>query len=137
MLRAFIALIRAVVSLLVAVRRAVSTIVQNFLGQTSTVNHRLGNFSVAVVRPDDLLTLTFEFQNLSPVDEGTINARLIRNDPISDALIIVHFPPQSIVEEVSIDEDAPGPDLPIDARISGESRLVFRLPKYHYAEEMK
>ncbi len=129
MLRAFTALIRAVVSLLAAVIRAVSAIAGNFLGRSAIGNQRLRNFSVAVVRPDDLLVLTFEFQNLSPIDEGGANARLVRNDT-GKALIIVHFPPQSIVEEASIevDETSPVPELPIEARISGESRLVFRVP---------
>src|SRR5258708_29486707 len=102
MLKAFATLIRAVVSLLATVGRAVSAVAGNFLGQ-SAIDQRPRNFSVAVVRPDDLLVLTFEFQNLSPIDEGMPNARLVRNDPGSDALIIVHFPPQSIVEEASID----------------------------------
>src|SRR5207253_538714 len=94
-------------------------------------NPGLRNFSVAVVRPDDLLALTFEFQNLSPIDESGVNARLVRNDPGGEALMIVHFPPQSIAEKTipeAIPDRSPDMELPVDARISGESRLVFRIP---------
>ena len=120
MLGVLAALGRMVVSLLGAAVRALS----------AAVNPAAFNFSVTVVRPDDLLVLTFEFSNLSPIDEGGADARLVRKGP-GDALITVHFQPQSIVEEAShedSDSSPAPPDLPIEARMSGESRLVFRVP---------
>ena len=85
------------------------------------------------MRPDDLLTLKFEFQNLSPVDEGTAKARLIRDSLGSDALIIVHFPPQSIVEEAfpenensEIDQQSSGTTA--SAPLSGANGHQILLP---------
>src|SRR5947209_12535917 len=112
--------IAAVISLVTTVIRRGLATVRDFLEQllpSAVSNPGLRNFSVAVVRPDDLLALTFEFQNLSPIDESGVNARLVRNDPGGEALMIVHFPPQSIAEK-TIPEGSLDLELPIDARIS-------------------
>lgn len=50
---------------------------------------------VDVMRPADMLLLTFEFVNLHLDPSGP---RLVRNDPAADTYVIVHFPPQHIAE---------------------------------------
>ncbi len=105
------------------------------------------HFYVPVIRPKDLLVLTFEFINLRL--QGASLSRANTNNP---AYIVVHFPPQSIAEE-AIYETAEGykqPDTypentrneststtsdklsnympPVQSRISGPSRLAFLVP---------
>lgn len=96
------------------------------------------NLTVSVVRPSDMLVLRFEFVNLSLVTSGT--TRLVRKDPKLPSFIVVHLPPQNIAErafyEVPTADDAPPgsssnetpPNPPIEAMMSGPSRLVFRMP---------
>lgn len=105
----------------------------------------------AVVRPDDLLALRIELVNLK-VKTGT--PPLLQRSSDADAYIILHFPPQSIAEEVFFETapegmDGNSPDVPkapegiepkpklddegvapppIHARAAGESRLVFKVP---------
>lgn len=86
------------------------------------------NFSVDVLRPDDQLVLTFDFHNLAlEAAAGSLPARLKRATP-GDALVVVHFPRQSIGEE-SFFEAGPPPGVggtelpktpPVGARISGD-----------------
>jgi hypothetical protein len=106
------------------------------------------NPNVSVVRPDDLLVLTFEFENLEVRSSGG-KARLARSTPGQPAYIIVHFQPQNITEQAfyeyagtdfrqeddngtktdlpSSPDNLPAP-LPAQSRISGPSRLVFKVP---------
>ncbi len=115
---------------------------------------RLLGLTVNVVRPEDLLALSFEFRNLS-LETGNGEApQLVRVQSQEPAYIIVHFPPQHIAEQaffevdnnlpvgnayrpagVEPDADAsasgsePLPPPPVRARLSGPSRLVFELPE--------
>ncbi|MDW8075642.1 MAG: hypothetical protein RMK00_07705 [Bacteroidota bacterium] len=87
-------------------------------------------FSIVVLRPEDLLHLRFDFVNIN-LSGNTLTIG-------ANALIAVTFPPQSIAErayyETAPGETSPGttetPGLPpVPARLSGESRLVFRVPQ--------
>ena len=81
-----------------------------------------------LLRPQDLLSLEVQAVNLRLDTRGPDGPRLVRTDGPGDALLVIRIPPQSIAEEV---EPEGNPDLPAgtaQARISGESRLVFRLP---------
>ena len=102
----------------------------------------------AVVRPDDLLALRIEVVNLAVVPG---QPPLLKRASTGPAYIVLHFPPQSIAEEVffltappsfgppSVPEGAPAQSdvnsasekpnsPPIRARIADESRLVFKVP---------
>src|SRR5215212_3575773 len=81
------------------------------------------DLKVSVVRPQDLLVLEFEFVNLTLQTDQSPN--LVRKDA-GDAFIVVHFPPQSIAEQATVQPE--GPPIPIAARMAGESRLVFKVP---------
>ncbi len=102
-------------------------------------------WTLDAVRPADLLALTFEFRNLM-VDAQAKPAVLKRIKPAAETWVIVHFPPQHIGEEAFFEAD-PGfvvtnpedPDygkgtleptaLPVRSRLSGPSRIAFRIPK--------
>ncbi len=101
-----------------------------------------------VVRPGDLLALRLELYNLV-VQAGA--PPTLRKTATGAAYITVHFPPQTITEKTYFEAkptgmenpdrpdgeadkpdppggtEAPGPP-PINARISGESRIVFKVP---------
>ncbi len=100
----------------------------------------------AVVRPGDLLALRIELVNLKVMAGAP---PMLQRAATGAAYIVLHFPPQSIAEEVFFETAPPGmdkPDLPpnvtakpdpatsgvspppIRARIAGESRLVFKVP---------
>ena len=100
------------------------------------------NPSVTVIRPDDLLVLTFEFSGI------TINKSAGRFQAGSNGKLIVHFQPQHIAERAffyttegpktdSVEDKADAPDTdnepllepPIDAVLAHPSRLVFDVPK--------
>jgi hypothetical protein len=96
----------------------------------------LQNFTVTVLRPDDMLALRFEFVNmqLNPGGEGGQIAIIDRNRP---AYMLVHFPPQNIAEE-AVFESSPEFDggsagnvsfpRPARSRLAGLSRLAFSVP---------
>jgi hypothetical protein len=71
---------------------------------------------VTVIRPDDLLCLTFEFINIKLQAGGTAGAmQLVRQATDKPAYIIVKFPPQNIVEQAfweASDSQHPKPILP-------------------------
>lgn len=86
-----------------------------------------------VWRPDDMVLLTITASGLAAesTNEGQI---LRRTDPA--AILVVHFPPQSIAEEV-IPDYSPIPDvpsllvagaLPVRTRHAGQTRLAYRMP---------
>ncbi|NYT63793.1 hypothetical protein H0A66_15855 [Alcaligenaceae bacterium] len=85
----------------------------------------------AVVRPVDMLALRFELRNLS-VAPGT--PPRLRKDGKGQAVLVVHFPPQSFAEQAFFETrpGAPGTEKPeappVRARIAGESRLAFNVP---------
>lgn len=81
---------------------------------------------ISLVRPDDLLALTFELSNLA-LDPTQTPPRLVRVDAGQAAFLIVHFPPQHIGEAGF--KAAPGlPPAPVGAVLAGPSRLAFRIP---------
>jgi hypothetical protein len=112
--------------------------------------------TISLLRPDDLLALAVEATNLRLDTSDPGHPRLVRHSPGQPALLTFRFPPRSIIErayfEVAADMTPPPfnpppstpllpplptlpsaseqPDLPgaVDVRMSGESRLVFRVP---------
>jgi hypothetical protein len=93
----------------------------------------VSDFTLRVVRADDLLVVTFEFFNLV-LDSNTSGTprRLIRRSPAEEeeSRIVVHFQPQNI-SECAFDENLGTPltNARIDSRIAGPSRLAFIVPK--------
>lgn len=79
-------------------------------------------FILEVWRQTDLLVLRFKCYKL----EATENGRLKRSDPTAAASVVVEFPPQYIGEAAFPNESLP--PAPVTTRLSGESRLAFRLP---------
>lgn len=101
----------------------------------------------AVVRPGDLLALRVELVNMK-ITAG--KPPEMAHGGSGDAYIVLHYPPQSIAEQVFFETAPAGmdkPDLPpgattkaagsvdsgvepppIRARIAGESRVVFKVP---------
>jgi hypothetical protein len=82
-------------------------------------------------RREDFLRLYFEFYNLKLNDDGT---KLVRVSATRDSYLVVHFPPQHVLEEalrVEAREGDPGidplPDPPLGSRLSGPSRLAFKI----------
>lgn len=89
------------------------------------------NLLIKAFRPDDLLYLNFEFINLKQVNLP--RPHLVRENASQPAYLIVHFPPQSIAEEVFYEASTPGQSDPLKpppvfSRISGPSRLAFLIP---------
>ena len=105
-----------------------------------------GRPGAAVVRPDDLLALRVERQNLNIVPGSP--PRLVKAGT-GTARLILHFPPQAITEETFFETaptgtsnpPSPRPGVPssypsaetphappIKARVAGESRLAFDVP---------
>lgn len=83
-------------------------------------------FSVDVLRPLDLLSVRFEFFNLSLPSDGMAPLRLRRDSDDEAAFVVAHFPPQHVVERrFRLDEDV---DPPVPARVAGPTRLAFRVP---------
>ncbi len=92
--------------------------------------------SFDILRPDDLLALRVETENLK-LDTSRPNApRLVVEDAAKPALLVFHFQPQSLYEQAFTQTDAGGfdpaePLTPVGAtpsRLSAGSRLAFRLP---------
>jgi hypothetical protein len=80
---------------------------------------------VRVRRPEDLLVFDLQIVNLRHTTDG----QLEREDGDEDAFIIVHFPPQHILEEVVPESDADDPPAPpLRSLLSGPSRVAFKLP---------
>jgi len=75
-----------------------------------------------VIRPNDLLRLTFELVNLK-VQGG----RLVRMDPGSPATVIVGLPPQHLAEASTPVGSVPG-HPPLASVVAGGSRLAFTVP---------
>jgi hypothetical protein len=105
--------------------------------------------SFDILRPDDLVTLGVEGVNLKLDTSRPGRPRLIVENKKNPALLIYTFPPQSITEQAFYETDATAPPsfnpppvpppqatsdpLPppggAESRMSGDSRLVFRLPQ--------
>ncbi|MEU2873426.1 hypothetical protein ABZ769_30215 [Streptomyces olivoreticuli] len=82
---------------------------------------------IRVLRGTDLLDLTFTFPGLK-FQGGPGPRRLVRADPQQDALLVVTFGPQHVVEQ-AFDAELPteSKDLPVESLISGKSVLVFEV----------
>jgi hypothetical protein len=96
------------------------------------------NFIVRVLRPEDLLELLFEFVAVGFVPpQGSTPGQIVGQ---SGSYLFVYFQPQHIAEEAFFetaegvdDPGEPGSEFPsppgsVGSRLSGPSRLVFRLP---------
>lgn len=109
-----------------------------------------GRPGTPAVRPDDLLAVRFELVNLQ-IQPGT--PPRVSKTASGDSFIVLHFPPQSIAEEVFFETAPPGMDVPdvpppppgiepkfqpastetpaaapIRARVANESRVAFKVP---------
>lgn len=114
---------------------------------------------IRLLRPDDLLCLEIEFHNLKLNDASCEVRALVREEPERPSFLIVHFPPQAILEQAFLEQEPLPTDGGFDndkinagdnyskarkdeqpgeadklgflakSRLSGPSRLVFRLPE--------
>jgi hypothetical protein len=101
---------------------------------------------IDLLRPDDLLNLHIDGENLRLEAEGADGPALVLDNSDEPGYLIVTFPPQAVVEQ-AIYESSPTPappnegslpfnehppetppSLPARSRIGGASRLVFRIP---------
>lgn len=86
-------------------------------------------FRRRIVRPDDLLSLDVTFQNLRLNGSGT-SRRLVRRIASRPSLLIVRLQGQAIGEQFFKGDPSPDAvDTPVSARLSGPSRIVFRMPE--------
>ena len=91
------------------------------------------SFSFDIIRPDDLLALTFDFYNMAlSAGEGT--PTVVSADPNQPAYLVVQFGPQHIAEEAFFENSTPQPlpksaEPPIPSRLAGGSRLAFIIPE--------
>ncbi|MDQ2742655.1 MAG: hypothetical protein M3Z66_10240 [Chloroflexota bacterium] len=88
------------------------------------------SLSVGLLRSEDLLNITVEFQNFTLQTGSGQPAQLVRSDPNSAAYVIAHFPPQHTAEQAYLDGPSPTLDEPgnVQSRLAGESRLAFLVP---------
>jgi hypothetical protein len=104
-------------------------------------------FKFELLRPDDLLNLQIEADNLHLDTSQKQGPALVLDDPEQPGYLIITFPPQTVAEQAvyesspseatnpqssepyNQDHPAPTPPAtPMQARIGGSSRLVFRIP---------
>jgi hypothetical protein len=103
--------------------------------------------NIELLRPDDLLNLKIEAENLRLDTSQAGKPVLVLEDPKQPGYLIVTFPPQTVAEQ-AVYESSPSeatnpesgnpynsqhpapsnPSMPMQARIGGASRLVFRIP---------
>ncbi len=100
-----------------------------------------------LLRPDDLLNLKIEGENLRLDAEDRSAPVLVLEDRSQPGYLIVTFPPQTVAEEAFYEASSTKPppkeqnkpynsnpppeglpSAPVTARIGGPSRLVFRIP---------
>ncbi len=84
------------------------------------------SLGVSAMRPEDLLLLSFGFVNFTLQTSGGAT-RLVHTDPKAAAYLVIHFPPQHIVEDAFTEGQA-ADEGPILSMMSGESRLAFAVP---------
>jgi hypothetical protein len=105
--------------------------------------------SVWVLRPDDLVNLRVDAVNARLDSSEPEQPKLVRDKPEQDTLLIVRFPPQTLVEEAFYEAESTGKKYPpetrgqppnptvsstlsepgdVAARLGEETRLVFRVP---------
>ncbi|TMI99559.1 MAG: hypothetical protein E6G97_21830 [Alphaproteobacteria bacterium] len=90
-------------------------------------------FSTHAIRAEDLLWLGFEFYNFELKAPKKGKKYLAPLKVPGPALVIVHLPPQHILEDafnedIGCPKPTPKISFPIDAKSSGPSRLVFEFP---------
>lgn len=111
--------------------------------------------TIPVIRHEDLVHISFEFVNMK-VQNGGIGGRGTRHVSSTGgtSYLVAHFPPQNFAEQAFFETDAdfqpedsntdkppdpdkntgnedplsPTPHIPVLSRISGPSRLAFKLP---------
>ena len=84
---------------------------------------------IRIIRPADLLALSFELQNLRIEHHRRKPARLKRIRRNEDALLVVRFPGQHIFEQAFANsKDIDSVEIPVKTRIAHPSRLVFKIP---------
>ena len=108
----------------------------------------LGEFTLEVLRPDDLLSLYLNFVNLRLDTSNTRNPKLVIQDASNPAYLVVWFAPQSILEQAffetgnnttnpGFNNSVPEPPTVSDpllapgsfpSYVAGRSRLVFEVP---------
>ena len=99
----------------------------------------LPNFSVIVIRREDLLALEFRCYNLAIEAGATVAPRLVRKDKTQPAYLAVYFhSPQNVAEQAFLETSSNGKgggttgenpvQPPVRAVAAGPSRLVFQLP---------
>jgi hypothetical protein len=109
------------------------------------------SLSFDILRPDDLVVLHFEAQNLRLDNKDPKNAKLVVEKAGKPALLAVYFQPQSIFEQAYFEtatitsnpknpppplgapadpsqSQEPDPPGQVGARMAGASRLVFKVP---------
>jgi hypothetical protein len=85
--------------------------------------------SLTVVRPDDMLTLRFEFYNMTLSTDSKGVTRLVRESKDKIPYVAVRFPSQHTLEQAILDPQSVAAQLrtPLKSYLSDESRLVFRV----------
>ncbi|HVN54466.1 MAG TPA: hypothetical protein VMT46_09055 [Anaerolineaceae bacterium] len=102
---------------------------------------------IDLLRPDDLLNLHIEGENLRIDTSQEGDPALVLEDASQPGYLVVNFPPQTVVEQAfyessatqpvpseasnpynAIHPPAALPTPPVQSRIGGPSRLVFRIP---------
>lgn len=86
---------------------------------------------IFILRHYDLLALDIELINFLLVHDD-IHGSVLRRDAVNEpSYLIAHIPPQHIHEEVlaGAPGNVPLPSRPLRRRLSGPSRLVFRIPE--------
>jgi hypothetical protein len=110
------------------------------------------SLTFSLLRADDLLNLEIEVVGLELDSSNPQQPKLAPVDSAKPALLIVHFPPQTIVEEAFFETQEPQPPTPeqdpapgvahqspshlgppapagqVVSRLGGPTRLVFRVP---------
>ncbi|MEK4058491.1 MULTISPECIES: hypothetical protein [Paenibacillus] len=92
----------------------------------------MSDLSFSLLRTKDLLLLRFKFENFAFQTGGGKRAHLERLSTDTPAYMAVHFPPQHIAEQVFEEKEINNnkhSEPPVSARMSGPSRLVFRIPE--------
>jgi hypothetical protein len=104
-------------------------------------------FVVDLLRPDDLVALSLEPRNLRLDTTDPTRPKLVVETQGQPAYLIVHLPQQSLLEKAFFEtgnitanpvfnpnqpplpgNETPPPPGQVPSRLSGDSRLVFRLP---------
>lgn len=91
---------------------------------------KIAPLKVSVTRPEDMLSLEFQFANLVLKSQGN-DIYLERKDAQAPSSFMVIFPPQSIGEQSFLEagnEGMPGGQVAA-TRLAGPTQLGFRLPK--------